>query len=219
MGKNRKIALILTVLFLIQTIVFTPKVFASAEQDWIKLVTSQGYLPKNRNGMSLNYSTYKRYAKIVYGNPFGDYKSGEYRYLGQNDIGREVTNTKFPNDVTSSGPPETWNFTDVSGAKGSWGSVTNTNLEAYMKAVRLVGNGAKTLTINGHVGAESKALVQTVPSLFSEGSVRLEHNEGGGTLYGTFTIPALGNRNELTGGITANNTFTMAAYAEISDLQ
>ncbi|BAF58351.1 hypothetical membrane protein [Pelotomaculum thermopropionicum SI] len=77
------------------------------------LDNSDYYLDVSKNGHPINYvsipilSNYLKgggyYGCLVYGDPHGDYKDGQYRYLGYTLDGEDYTNVAFPPDASHTG--------------------------------------------------------------------------------------------------------------------
>lgn len=59
------------------------------------------YISKNKNNLPLNANTWKKYnySVFVYGNPHGEKRNGENRYLGYTLFGEDYTNINFAMDA------------------------------------------------------------------------------------------------------------------------
>ncbi len=99
---------------------------------------------ENPHGKKLNEDVYEKYSLFVYGSPLDGYaeqrfkiveegncargigiwngkgERGEYWILGENNLGLEVHNHKFPVDIEPPTPPTQWRYAVISGAKESW---------------------------------------------------------------------------------------------------
>ncbi|MBR6252391.1 MAG: hypothetical protein IKR04_00865 [Clostridia bacterium] len=99
---------------------------------------------QNPHGKKLNEDIYNKYSLFVYGTPLDGYSEqrfktvqegncakgigvwngagerGEYWILGENNLGLEVHNHKFPVDIEPPTPPTQWRYAIISGAKESW---------------------------------------------------------------------------------------------------
>lgn len=78
--------------------------FSSFASSTVDDVISYYNIPtSNVNGQALNRDILEQYKQVVYGDPNGDTKNGEYRYLGYDYEGRKFSNTLFPPDVDATG--------------------------------------------------------------------------------------------------------------------
>ena len=109
----RKCFIVLTVLLLL---LFPASAFAESFQEATAFANADisyryGYrgdflISRNINGAGLNQNTWSKPINIggisvrsmAYGNPWGDYRDGQYRYLGYTRDGLGFTNINFPCD-------------------------------------------------------------------------------------------------------------------------
>lgn len=143
---------------------------------------------------------------------FGDKDGkGEYRYLGYNLIGEKVTNDAFPNDDGGAVNPDTllttkWLNSEANST--SWGRTlpSTTDLVFNTPFISADGNGtvnAKKYTVGdilkNSVGSTYSAstraifqkygLLNSPPSIITDGSVKLTKRNGNVTYYNTFIQP------------------------------
>jgi len=111
---KRLFAIAAVFIFLIAALpAFAGQLFDAQKAIDDALNNSGYYLDVSKNGHSLDYvsipilSNYLKgdsyYGCLVYGQPHGDYKDGQYRYLGYTLDGEDYTNVAFPPDVPHSG--------------------------------------------------------------------------------------------------------------------
>lgn len=109
----RRCSIVLTVLMLL---IFPASAYAEtfqeavtyANQDISARYNYRGdfFINRNINGASLNQNTWSKPVNIggvsvrmlTYGNSWGDYRNGQYRYLGYTRDGLGFTNINFPSD-------------------------------------------------------------------------------------------------------------------------
>ncbi len=109
----RKHFVVLTVLLIL---LFPTSAFAESFQDAVSFANADisarynfrgnFFIPRNINGYTLNQNTWSKPINIggvsvrvlAYGNPWGDYRQGNYRYLGYTRDGVGFTNIEFPYD-------------------------------------------------------------------------------------------------------------------------
>jgi hypothetical protein len=185
-------------------------------EEYLRNIGTEVY---NSQGKKANFSTYKVYDQIVYGNQHGEWKQGslcpkggsEYEFLGYNYEGESVTNYCFPNDDRGNLAPEDWNFIAVDPNFLSWSKLDASQYnQTYYTP--LEGHGATTLTVNS-IGGRAFAEVQTAPTWKSSGSVYTRHRDSSGKIwYATFNVPPIANGVLLEGTIETNQaTYTIPA--------
>lgn len=85
--------------------------YPRSEAEFHEMLNLLNVESRNVDGLSVNWNTFKNKKLIVYGNPFGDLRNGEFRYLGYNADNQVFTNSDFPPDPGSVGDnPSGWNF-------------------------------------------------------------------------------------------------------------
>lgn len=187
-------------------------------EEYLRNIDVQVY---NTQGYKANFSTYKVYNQIVYGNQHGRWKNGslcpkggsEYEYLGYNYAGESVTNYCFPNDARGDDAPEDWNFIEVDPKFVSWNKLDDAQYN-QIYYTPLQGHGATTLTVNS-MGGRAFAEVQTAPTWRSWGSVYTRHRDSRGKIwYATFNVPPIANGVLLEGTIaTDKETYVIPSNA------
>lgn len=200
--------LLITLLFsdLISPILVAEASYPSNETEFYEYVELIGYEVTTPNGKKVNWTVYKGYNKIVWGVPYGRYKTGslcgnanEYEFLGYDTSGtRGITNECFPDDARDGQHPKDWNFVNVSGASNSWSAITDTSLRNHIKNSNWTGNGASASNPlrYSHIGSDSKVRVELAPTWRATGSVFTQNRgKNGRIFYATFTVPALAGKN------------------------
>lgn len=179
--------------------------------------------PQTTSKGTASWPTYRDYKQIVYGSPFGRYKTGsrcgnpdEYEYLGYSLKGMSVTNMCFPNDGNGTDHPRDWNYITVDNAVNSWNGI-RPSVKNHIKDSNWTGNGA---TVNdplrySDIGSDSKAKVQVLPTWRGQGSVYTRHKTSTGKIwYATFIVPSIvaDNKPLVDGTLTTDqDTYTIKA--------
>ncbi|QSQ10563.1 hypothetical protein H0A61_02973 [Koleobacter methoxysyntrophicus] len=160
------------------------------EDQFIDILRELDIPIESESGRPANWDTFVKYGLIVYGSPWGDRKGSEYRYLGYTYYDKEFTNHAFPDDITPTRPPETWNFVERPDALESWEPLRDKQGDHAFYS-RLIGHNATTLTVASHL-SKTKAIVQAPPTVKSYGSIKTYHIGLNGKLYyATFLVPPL----------------------------
>lgn len=105
-----------------------PQNLTQAKADDNNYLGFSYFVDKLPNGYKLRMEKYSDVEHVlIYGNPSGDYKQGQYRYLGANKLGDYITNINFPNDAVPEGMLD-----DQKWILEPW---TNESLINYLKSV------------------------------------------------------------------------------------
>ena len=131
-------------LFLIVLLVSIPIDALAYSEKFQFLIQTMEIDVQNPHGKKLNEDIYSKYSLFVYGSPLDGYSEqrfksvsdgncakgigiwngegerGEYWILGENNLGLEVHNHKFPVDIEPPTPPTEWRYAIISGARESW---------------------------------------------------------------------------------------------------
>jgi len=173
-------------------------------EDARSLLEAMGQPAVNSKGQPLNIKTYVIYKVVAFGNPHGDTKTDgdgmiQYRYLGYDIAGNDITNDLFPPDQSGTIPlqEKLWVAGDTNYA--TWGLVLqHPGLKEHVLSVDVLNDGCQTdLSLTEILSARpvrdwSEKLdyirIMSVPSVEMNGTAQLRQANG---FYDTFTIPAL----------------------------
>ncbi|MEA1974421.1 MAG: PKD domain-containing protein, partial [Bacillota bacterium] len=139
-----------------------------------------------------------------------NYDGKEWRYLGYNQDGLIVANEKFTPDVNPyGGALSSRNWQKSSGAEDSW-QYMEPGMDAYMLATVVeVSSNVDTDSVLNILGSKASnttqakeyAIMQTMPGIRADGSVKMAHlTNSGSLLYWVLNIPDLGG--SINNGIT-----------------
>ena len=156
------------------------------------ILSVSGISRYNNQGYEINEEIYYKYNQIVYGFPelainepaqrwkkvknglwSKNGENGEYRLLGYNYIGNVVNNHEFPNDVTPSSSPLTWNYLELDDAINSWNSLSlfkYEDIRDYMKNTNLYRDNVE-YNINCNTIGLNKTRVDNASTMFSKGVI------------------------------------------------
>lgn len=157
--------------------------YPDTEAEFFEYLDNMNIPKESDTGQLANWSVYKSYNLIVYGNPHGRFKQGsqcaghtsEYEHLGYKADGKtSVTNTCFPNDADSGKHPREWNYIKVEGARASWDSLDTFQIQ-YLMTMPLSGNGALAsdnppFTVLS-IGGQEYCKVMVAPTWKNSGSI------------------------------------------------
>lgn len=222
---------------------------ASIEADITSISKATGSPAQNESYDWLNPFVYKDYGIIAYGVPHGDTSddsaenfyvksgglmrskggtAGEYKYLGVNASGDDITNDKYfytgsPGSTFSSVEDyKSIRWQNISGASDTWSNISDAQVKQLAHTNftddDYITQGEVPLTLKELLGDNlyNKAYVQVAPSLWSvTGSVRLEYN---GSNWNTVTIPPMAPNTTLEASIYADTTYTMTSSMEYIDI-
>jgi hypothetical protein len=186
-----------------------------ASESYFKADLTYKGIYTNTQSKDANYTVYsdKYYDhQIVYGGAHNNTGEStryskttgrqEYRYLGYNFGGNDVTNSMFPPDPNGGGSPSSWHYTEVSGASTLWNNMNDADIKSYMLSEPLTYNGVSTgLSVN-NIGT-ANALIKSTASWAGGFSVYTEHYYNGSKRYATLQGDPMGGVNVGT-SITPN---------------
>ncbi|OPX92598.1 MAG: hypothetical protein A4E53_00389 [Pelotomaculum sp. PtaB.Bin104] len=172
------------------------------------------YYTATSNGMDISYvpvstlTSYKvgnnYFGALVYGSPHGDYKNGEYRFLGYTWFGDDYTNIGFPPDSYANGAvlekqqwiPEPWNNVPGAGFNPTYDGTMKfyQNLRQGMLMYYSGGTNINGYTTNGDPNfwdnIQNYVHILAPPTQYAWGLGRMWHNDSDGNLW-YLTVPIM----------------------------
>ncbi|MFA5576312.1 MAG: hypothetical protein WC983_03445 [Tissierellaceae bacterium] len=165
-----------------------------------------------------NYQVFKKYNVVAYGEPWGDVKDGERRYLGYNETDDPFTNDRFGADNVTGTPPEQFTYIKQHNAPGSWDAVRDESQRFHMINGTMTGNNATQASftlqwIANKFGGnpEEYGMMLFESTWGKEGKIKLQHKSSSGKVwYITESVPPMVGGALVTGDIsTPTDTYTI----------
>lgn len=183
---------------------FATKFTHNPNDKTVQDLIDMNYPEFNINRLPINPYVYKTYTIVVWGDwsDTGDYekKDGEYRYLGQDYNGDDVTNDRFPNDATSEVPLPDKNWQMINEKLEGWMTLSPIQIDHILNSKKIKNDDSRSKIkysiseILSKVRGDKRKyiIVQSEPTEDIKGSVRLKHKTRSGKIwYDTFIIPEL----------------------------
>jgi len=120
----------------------------------------------------------------------------------------KVTNPKFNNEVSYI-PPKNWHITTgyyVNNPYKTWNSLPNISIKSYNLFAPLTGNGLNNELSANYFGGVNKVQLLNYATIFSGGSIKVEHTEYANIRYATFNIAPMENHNISSFSLTSTQT-------------
>lgn len=239
----KKLFLILLFLFLI----LIPCHVNAYSEKFSFLIDTMEIDIQNPNGKYLNEDIYDKYSLFVYGNPLDGYSDqrfklvengncakgigiwngngerGEYWVLGENNIGTEVHNHKFPVDIEPPTPPTMWRYAIISGAKDSWQDQSK-YMDDYQREYMLKSNlmrNDETFNITVMDIGIDKVKLENYATWKTKGSVYTQRYDIQNNRWAAnFMIPPMAADAELQGfaEFPNGNTFTLDSTSSVLNI-
>ena len=181
---------------------------------------------ENPHGKKLNEDIYNKYSLFVYGSPLDGYaeqrfknveegncakgigiwsgkgERGEYWILGENNLGLEVHNHKFPVDIEPPTPPTQWRYAIISGAKESWqdqSKYMDDYQKEYMLNTKLMRNDTEYDLTATSIGLD-KVRLENYATWKTKGSVYTQRYDMNNKRWAAnFMVPPMAGDAELNG--------------------
>ena len=181
---------------------------------------------ENPHGKKLNEDIYSKYSLFVYGSPLDGYaeqrfknveegncakgigiwngngERGEYWILGENNLGLEVHNHKFPVDIEPPTPPTQWRYAVLSGAKESWqdqSKYMDDYQKEYMLNTKLMRNDSEYDLTAMDIGLD-KVRLENYATWKTKGSVYTQRYDMNNKRWAAnFMVPPMAADSELSG--------------------
>jgi hypothetical protein len=217
MKFKRKLAYLLVIVLLFSLFPTSVLAYPETATEFKQCLINNGLAIESNGLKPANFTTYKRYGLVVYGNYWGEARTSragkeEYRYLGYTQTDQPYTNSLFPNDVNGSKTPLQWTYENVNGSSDTWINLDG-DQESFMLSSNLKFESTPYSGLTVNWITKNKARLLSPASLKNGFSVYTQHKGADGKLYyATFYGPDMGGSTNVNCTITTPaNTYTIKA--------